>query len=509
MLERVGRYTIKGRIGFGGMGEIFLAEDEKLGRTVAIKTLPHLMIGDHELETRLRNEAKTVARINHPSVAQIHDLISDDNRHFLVLEYVEGDNLAVLLGDGAIDTDTAIRLAAEIADGLAAAHVQGVVHRDLKPENIMVTLAGRAKILDFGLATVRRQTEIEAPESRSRRPSLAGTLSAMSPEQAEGGTVEASSDLFSLGVLLYQMLTSSHPFRTSLPVETMQRIGSHDPPTPESLNGEIPSDLSRLTMQLLEKDPASRPSGAAEVASKLQALLAVRRAAAEAARTGAPNAGRRRVLVWGGIALATGIIVAAGWWWLRSPPQPPFTVAILKPIVAGNITDDRIPSVVSGLRLAAVNALNTLEGAQVINTKEIDAISGDLHRIAHAVAADELITMTLTPGPSTFMVEINRLSGEENHLLWATRIEVPADNLRLLAETIAANLESAYPQRKRRPGAFHVTAEPQAYDAFLVTWKKVMNPAPDLSWPDTLADLHRIRQSAPALLNAAVLVLRH
>ncbi len=130
--------------------------------------------------------------------------------------------------------------------------------------------------------------------------------------------------------------------------------------------------------------------------------------------------------------------------------------------------------------------MNTLEGAQVINTKEIDAISGDLHQIAHAVAADELITMTVTPGPSTFAVEISRLSGEEIHLLWATRIEVPADNLRLLAETIAANLESAYPQRKRRPGAFHVTA-------------------PDLSWPDTLADLRRIRKSAPELLNAAVL----
>ncbi len=505
MIDRVGRFTIKGRIGFGGMGEIFLAEDEKLGRTVAIKTLPDLMTGDLELETRLRNEAKTVASINHPSVAQIHDLISDDSRHFLVLEYVEGDNLAVLLTNGPMATDTAIRLASEIAEGLAAAHAQGIVHRDLKPENIMVTPSGSAKILDFGLATVRRNTETEAPENRTGRPHLAGTLSAMSPEQAEGGIVEASSDLFSLGVLLYQMLTSSHPFRTSLPVETMQRIASYDPPAPEILNDDIPPELSRLTMQLLEKNPSCRPPGAAEVASDLRALLDTQRLAAESERSATRASILRRPVFWSAISVAIVSAIAGGWWWSHPPPQPPFTVAILKPSVAGDTTDDRIPSVASGLRLAAVNALNTLEGAQVINTREIDAISGDPRRIAHAVAADELITMILTPGPSTFAVEINRLSGEENHLLWATRIEVPAENLRLLTETIAANLERAYPQRKKRPGAFHITAEPEAYNAFLVTWKDVINPAPDLSWPDTLADLHRIRQSAPELLNAVVL----
>ncbi|MCD4751297.1 MAG: protein kinase [Thermoanaerobaculales bacterium] len=504
ILDRVGRFTIKGRIGFGGMGDVFLAEDEKLGRTVAIKTLPHLMVGDHELETRLRNEAKTVARINHPSVAQIHDLISDGERHFLVLEHVEGANIGTLLSDGPMATDTVIRLAAEVADGLAAAHAQGVVHRDLKPENIMVTPAGRAKILDFGLATVRRQPEVEVPKGPQERPRLAGTLSAMSPEQVDGKTLEASSDLFSLGVLLYQMLTSSHPFRTSLPVETMQRIGSHDPPSPESLNCEIPPDLSRLTMRLLAKDPASRPQAAAEVASELRTILAAR----QTAETGVeaptpPGVDRRRILAWSAIALV--IAVAAGWWWLRSPQPDPFTVAILRPIVAGDTTDERISSVESGLRLAAVNALNTLEGAQVINTKEIDAISGDLRQITRAVAADELITMTLTPGTSTFSVEINRLSGEEGHMLWAARVEVPADNLRLLTDTVTANLELAYPDRRRRPGAFHVTAEPQAYEAFLVVWKRVMNPAADLSWSEALADLQQIRKSAPKLLNAAVL----
>lgn len=505
MLDRVGRYTIKGRIGFGGMGTVFLAEDDNLNRTVAIKTLPQTMVGDRNLEARLRAEAMTVAQINHPAVAQIHDLISDDNRHFLVLEHVEGSNLADLLSGDPIAIETATRLGAEIAEGLAAAHAQGIVHRDLKPENIMVTPAGNAKILDFGLATIRSQPEEEVSGSRSERPHLAGTLSAMSPEQAEGAKVEASSDLFSLGVLLYQMLTASHPFRTSLPVETMQRIGYHVPPSPKSLREEIPLGLSQFTMQLLEKDPASRPSGAPEVASELKALLDAQRLAAKLEAIPPTPPVLRRPIFWSAISMAIVCTIAGIWWWSHPPPQPSFTVAILNPVVAGDTSDDRIPSVSSGLRLAAVNALNTLEGAQVINTREIDAISGDSRRIAHAVAADELITMNLTPGPNTFTVEISRLSGEENHLLWATRFEVPAENLRLLTETIAANLERAYPQRRKRPGAFHITAEPEDYDAFLVTWKGIINPAPDLSWPDALAKLHRIRQSAPELLNAAVL----
>ncbi len=503
MPDRVGRYRITDRIGFGGMGEVFLAEDEELGRTVAIKTLPQMMIDDRELKARLRHEAETVARINHPSVAQIHDIVSEDDRYFLVLEHVEGENLAAVLGAGPMEVEKTINLAMEIADGLAAAHAQGIIHRDLKPENVMVTPEGKAKILDFGLATVLRGGEIEGSRNAPGRSGLAGTLSAMSPEQAEGKIIEASSDLFSLGILLYHMLTSEHPFRTSVPVETMQRIGSFVPPPPDELNPGVPPDLAHLTMQLLEKDPAARPSGASIVGDRLRAILNKMEAAN---RKDAESASGRRRMIWGTvIALTTVCLLGGAWWMLRPPPPPPFTVAILKPTQTGATDSSDLPSVVSGLRFATVNALNTIEGAQVINPREIDAISGDLRQIAHAVAADELITMAITPKETTVTVEINRLSGEENRLLWATQVEVPADNLRLLADTITANLQTAYPRRKRRAGAFRITAEPQAYRDFLIIWKKVMSPAPELSWPETLTELRRIRKSAPRLLNAAVL----
>ncbi len=506
MLKRAGRYSIRRRIGFGGMGEVFLAEDEKLGRKVAIKTIPDSMIGNRDLQSRLREEAKTIALMNHPSVAQIHDLISEGGRHFLVLEYVEGTTLAEMLHNGPVAEETAVEIAVEIAEGLAAAHAQGIVHRDLKPENIMVTPAGNVKILDFGLATVRIRTEDGPDDAPMPGFGIAGTLSAMSPEQAEGRRVEAASDLFSFGILLYQMLTGVHPFRTSVPVETLQRIQSFDPQAPVALNPAVSSDLSDLVLSLLEKDPDRRPRSASGVVRRLQEVRKVgtsdrsRRVPASDHR---PRSLRR-------ILAVTSVIVVAGTLFVylssrSSSFLPPFTVAILEPVEEPGSTNLTPPSVVSGMRLAAVNAMNTIEGAQVINLREIDAVSGGARTIARAVAADELIAISFSPGEETFSVEIDRLSGDETRILWARRFNVPARNLALLADTVAANLEAAYPMRRQRRGAFRVTADPEAYEGFLKVWKEIMSPSPNTSWIGILEELREILASAPELLNAAVL----
>ena len=237
--DRVARFRIERPLGQGGMGEVFLALDEELHRRVAIKTLPVTLAGDERLRERLHVEARTVAALSHPSVAQIYDLISEGPNHYLVLEYVEGTSLATILGDGPPSLEEALELAVDIAEGLEAAHAQGIVHRDLKAGNVMVTPAGRAKILDFGLAKVLFES---VEDHGTPTGGISGTLSAMSPEQVERRPVDHRSDLFSFGTLLYQMVTGDHPFRGGLPVETMQRIVSHEPTPPHRLNGIVPRE---------------------------------------------------------------------------------------------------------------------------------------------------------------------------------------------------------------------------------------------------------------------------
>src|SRR6185369_17385441 len=268
--SRIGPYRLARRLGRGGMGEVFLGWDERLGRRVALKRIR----GDSSVSQqreRLRREARAAAQLSHPSVVQVYDLIEDSTGDVIVLEYVEGRTLYELLKDGPPSLSVALRLAREITEGLAAAHAAGLVHRDLKAENVMVTPDGRAKILDFGLA----KPFVFDPEDGERLTGqgvLLGTFHAMSPEQARGGEVDARSDLFSLGVLLYELLTGRSPFRGSDLLDTLQRVAGHRPPPVREVRPEIPRALSDLVDRLLAKRPEERPESAGEVARELAAL---------------------------------------------------------------------------------------------------------------------------------------------------------------------------------------------------------------------------------------------
>ena len=329
--ERVGRFKIERPLGQGGMGEVFLALDEELHRKVAIKALPATLASSERLRRRLRLEARTVAAVSHPSVGQIHDLISEGPNHYLVLEYVEGTSLATIFGAGPPPFEESLNLAVDIAEGLAAAHAQGIVHRDLKAENVMVTPTGRAKILDFGLAKVLFES---AQDDGTPTGGIAGTLSAMSPEQVERRPVDHRSDLFSFGTLLYQLTTGIHPFRQGMPVETMQRIVSHEPTAPHRLNRTVPRKLSCLIMQLLEKEAGKRPAAAAEVAVQLRLIRSKTEAEAnDSMRDRQARKKWRAILIAGTMVLSLAGIVA--WWtWRPPPPAPPLSVAVLRPVIS-------------------------------------------------------------------------------------------------------------------------------------------------------------------------------
>jgi serine/threonine-protein kinase len=270
----LGRYRILTRLGCGGMGEVFLAEDPALRRGVAIKRIRPGLARDRTFRARLRREAQLAARLSHRAIVQVFDLITHDNVDHMVMEYVPGPSLHTLLAGSPMPIAEAVRITAELADGLAYAHQQGVVHRDLKLENILISIDGQPKIADFGIA--RRATTVwdhDAREPLTGDGLMVGTSRAMSPEQIEGLDVDARSDLFSFGVLLYELVTGTSPFATSSDAMTLLRV-LHEPHAPAGTQmPAVPHALSALIDRLLEKDPAERPDSARAVRDQLRRVL--------------------------------------------------------------------------------------------------------------------------------------------------------------------------------------------------------------------------------------------
>lgn len=268
--EKIGPYCLVEPLGAGGMGAVWKAWDERLKRSVALKQILPEALDNPRHRERFRREAEAVARLNHPAIVRVYDLIETDSGNWIVMELVDGQTLQSLLKAGACDPRQVNRLGREIAEGLAEAHRHGFVHRDLKAANVMVTPSGHAKILDFGVA---KQILPEAQETTlSISGAIVGTTYAMSPEQAMGLPLDPRSDLFSLGSLLYEMVTGVEPFRADTASATLARVCSFRQRPASSIRSEVPSGLSELIDQLLEKDPVHRPQSADDVVVALESL---------------------------------------------------------------------------------------------------------------------------------------------------------------------------------------------------------------------------------------------
>ena len=255
------------------MGEVFLAYDQRLDRQVAIKRIRAEVLAEQRARERFLREARSVAQLNHPAIVQIFDLLEQDGSTWIVMERLEGQTLAQELRAGPIPPSKVIRWATELAEGLAQAHAKGIVHRDLKPGNVFVTTAGHVKLFDFGLAKqIDGNTADDNAPTLSVEGAILGTGSAMSPEQARGLAVDWRTDLFSLGTLLYELLTGISPFRADTLADTLSRVLHHEPAPPHTLNHRIPTELSALVSDLLEKSPELRPASAETVVLRLQGL---------------------------------------------------------------------------------------------------------------------------------------------------------------------------------------------------------------------------------------------
>jgi serine/threonine protein kinase/tetratricopeptide (TPR) repeat protein len=279
--QAVSHYKVTRRLGSGGMGVVYEAEDSRLGRRVALKFLPPEMAQDTQLIERFQREARAASALNHPNICTIHSIEQHERQHFLVMELLEGQTLAQMMGRQPFSMDRLLPMAVQMADALESAHAKGIVHRDIKPANVWVTDRGQIKILDFGLAKIERP-EVPDANSVSRMETMAGeltspgaavgTVSYMSPEQARGQLVDARTDLFSVGTVLYQMACGVLPFGGDTSAVVFDAILNRDPKPVEQLNSNVPPEFGRILAKLLEKDRSMRCQTAAELKTDLNRL---------------------------------------------------------------------------------------------------------------------------------------------------------------------------------------------------------------------------------------------
>jgi serine/threonine protein kinase len=321
--QTLSHFKISAKLGEGGMGEVYRAEDTSLGREVAIKVLPSEMASDPGLLARFEREAKAVAALNHPNIVTVYSVEEAAGVHFFAMELVEGETLGRLIPPEGMEIEGFFDLALPLADALAEAHEQGITHRDLKPGNIMVDQKGRAKILDFGLAklwrsaSVLEMSQLPTEEAMTQEGTILGTYAYMSPEQAQGRAVDPRSDIFSLGIVLYEMATGRRPFQGENNLSILTAIMRDTPEPISDSSPALPPALSEIVARCLRKDPAKRYADASGLKQDLERLQAdvVSGVTSASGFSFSPRGAGSRPFIWAGAAAAIAVVGVALFSW--------------------------------------------------------------------------------------------------------------------------------------------------------------------------------------------------
>jgi len=455
---RLGPYEILSPLGAGGMGEVYKGRDTRLDRIVAIK------VSSQRFSERFAREARAVAALNHPNICTLYDVGPD----YLVMEYVEGASPAVLL-----PLDQLLRYAVQTADALAAAHAKGIVHRDLKPGNIFVTPDGRVKLLDFGLALMAagNTNAADATETAALTDpgTAAGTVAYMSPEQARGQPLDARTDLWSLGVVLYELATGALPFEGTTQASIFEGVFSKAPTPASARNPKVPLELNRVIGKLLEKDRALRYQSAADL---LADLKRVERDSTSGGAATPPVAGRsRRWNFLAAAALAVLAILAAGIYFQTR--RPPIDSLAVLPFVnaSGNADADYLSD---GITENLIGSLSQLPGLRVKSANTVFRYKGrttDARQAAHDLDVRAVVTGRIVQRGDSLAVSAELVDTRDDSELWGEHYDRKMSDLVTVQQEIAAQISEKLrlrlnqddKKRLAKPG----TADPEAYRLYL------------------------------------------
>ena len=480
--ETLSHYRILEKLGEGGMGEVYLAEDTRLKRKVALKVLPPEMAGDQSRLERFQREAEVVAAMDHPNIVTIFSVEEADGVHFLTMSYIEGKSLGELIPEGGMDVDQLFEITVPLADALSAAHEKGITHRDLKPANIMVTTEGRVKVLDFGLAKLQEDAvptgEDEPTQALTREGLVVGTVPYMSPEQVQGDAVDHRTDIFSLGVLIYEMATGDRPFRGQNSAQLVSSILRDDPPSVAERKAELPFHLSRIVKHCLEKDPKRRYQSALDLSNELEGLQSevtsghMRPASSSTMIAAQPVAGRPKWLV--PVAAAAGLVLLIlGWLAVGRGGEEAASVAgsATEPAVAAssrssvavlyfdNLTGDQeLDWLRTGLTDMLVTDLSQLSAIKVVGTDRIYQILKDLgmleepitsadvvRQVAEQASAQTVLLGSFAKAGETLRISVKVQDAISGEILSTNRVEgLAGDNLFAMVDELTGEIRQGF-----------------------------------------------------------------
>jgi serine/threonine protein kinase/tetratricopeptide (TPR) repeat protein len=476
--QALGRYRITGKIGAGGMGEVYLAQDTRLGREVAIKVLPPGALQDENARSRFRREAEILSKLSHPNIATVYDFEKQQGKDLLVMEYVRGITLSDKLAAGPLPEKEVLRLGLQLTEGIEAAHDHGVIHRDLKPGNLRVSQEGWLKILDFGLAKSTFTTTADVSTmSVAETGSVKGTLRYMAPEQLLAQTLDARTDIYAVGSILYEMATGQAPFYNQLATVLVESILHQPPRPPRQLNSAISIRLEDIILKCLEKEPGNRYQSAKELAVDL------RRVAPAATTAPVPVAPRRfprqQIVSTAAILLAIAATALAlanpGDWRTRlfaGSARPVRSIAVL-PLL--NLTGDASQEYFAdGMTEALTTDLARMESLQVISRSSTMGYKGSkktLPEMAKELHADAIVEGSVQRSGDRVRITAQLVRADTDKHLWADAYERDFHDILALQDDVASSIAKQIQFKLGGPEPLPIAKSkpisPEAYDTYL------------------------------------------